>query len=186
MTDDAQASAEPAPTPSEIPVPEAPEVVAEPTPEVEAGTAIEETPKPVDETATVDTVPSEISPLPEFSTIEPIPEPTQSVEQDIPAETPTPELPRTQSQPSASVITNPIPGADGRNKSAATRARKREEHLDKILAHARTTEWITNDDIEKLLHVSGATATRYLNMLVLRGKLWREGKTRSIRYRIVA
>jgi DNA-binding IclR family transcriptional regulator len=36
---------------------------------------------------------------------------------------------------------------------------------------------------EKLLHVSNATAHRYLNMLVVRGKLRREGRGRGVKYR---
>lgn len=74
-------------------------------------------------------------------------------------------------------------------RARANRARRVEENLEKILAFARTkaskNESITNDMVEKLLHVSGATATRYLNTLVLRGKLWREGKTRGVKYRVV-
>ena len=36
---------------------------------------------------------------------------------------------------------------------------------------------ITNDEVEKLLHVSDATATRYLDMLEKEGKIRQEGKT---------
>jgi len=38
-------------------------------------------------------------------------------------------------------------------------------------------EKITNDDVEKLLHCSDATARRYLNELVKQGKLKRVGET---------
>jgi Fic family protein len=36
---------------------------------------------------------------------------------------------------------------------------------------------ITNDDVEKLLHVSDATATRYLSELEKQGKITQTGKT---------
>jgi len=36
---------------------------------------------------------------------------------------------------------------------------------------------ITNNDVEKLLGVSDATATRYLDKLEKEGKIWQEGKT---------
>ena len=36
---------------------------------------------------------------------------------------------------------------------------------------------IVNDDVEKFLHVSDATALRYLNHLVKLGKIQRVGKT---------
>ena len=41
---------------------------------------------------------------------------------------------------------------------------------------AKQTE-ITNDEVEKLLHVSDATATRYLSELEKRGKLKQVGTT---------
>ncbi len=43
---------------------------------------------------------------------------------------------------------------------------------------------ITNDQVEKLLHVSDATATRYLAQLVKDGKLKRIGKDGSSRYEL--
>ena len=36
---------------------------------------------------------------------------------------------------------------------------------------------ITNDEVEKLLHVSDATATRYLDILEKEGKVKQDGKT---------
>lgn len=47
---------------------------------------------------------------------------------------------------------------------------------------AKQTE-ITNDEVEKLLHVSDATATRYLAELEKRGKIRQVGTTgRSVKY----
>ena len=42
---------------------------------------------------------------------------------------------------------------------------------------------ITNDEVEKFLHVSDATATRYLSILEKEGKIKQSGKTgRSVSY----
>ena len=68
--------------------------------------------------------------------------------------------------------------------------RKRKK-LDKILELARqkTTATagqgkITNNDIEKLLRVSDATATRYLSQLVKEGRLTRQGNPRDAFYQL--
>ena len=37
--------------------------------------------------------------------------------------------------------------------------------------------WVGNDEVEKLLHVSDATATRYLSVLEREGKIKQLGKT---------
>lgn len=59
----------------------------------------------------------------------------------------------------------------------ATIGLRKEKKLAKILTlFAKQTE-ITNNQVEKLLHVSDATATRYLNELEKRGKLTQHGKT---------
>ena len=48
--------------------------------------------------------------------------------------------------------------------------------LDRILKEAEKKGHITNDEVEKLLHTSHATATRYLSELVKEGKLQTNGK----------
>ena len=48
---------------------------------------------------------------------------------------------------------------------------------DKILQALNTKNKITNDEVEKLLHVSDATAARYLSALVKEGKIKQVGKT---------
>ena len=40
-----------------------------------------------------------------------------------------------------------------------------------------TKSKITNDEVEKILHISDATATRYLDILENEGKIKQEGKT---------
>ena len=70
-----------------------------------------------------------------------------------------------------------------RQMARATIQLRREKKLLKIMEQfAKQTE-ITNDEVEKLLHVSDATATRYLSELEKRGKLKQVGATgRSVSY----
>jgi len=86
--------------------------------------------------------------------------------------------PATQSDPTR----NDFRGSAGRTKAQQKRSEKRDMHLARIIEHARTRTSIHNDDIEKLVHVSDATASRYARMLVQRGDLVREGKGRSVTY----
>lgn len=48
--------------------------------------------------------------------------------------------------------------------------------LEKIMGYIRKNGSISNDETEKLLHVSHATATRYLRELVKNGKIKTNGK----------
>jgi len=58
----------------------------------------------------------------------------------------------------------------------AIQDRKRKKR-DKIMVALTTKNKITNDEVEKLLHVSDATATRYLSALEKEGKIKQVGKT---------
>lgn len=58
----------------------------------------------------------------------------------------------------------------------AIQSRKR-KRLDRIMAVFEKRASITNDEVEKLLHVSDATATRYLSILEQEGKIKQSGKT---------
>lgn len=58
-----------------------------------------------------------------------------------------------------------------------TRQEKKREKIDKILTLFSEKPQITNDEVEKLLHVSDATATRYLDELEKEGKIKQVGKT---------
>lgn len=58
-----------------------------------------------------------------------------------------------------------------------TRQEKKREKVDKILEMFSGQKEITNDEVEKLLHVSDATATRYLETLEKEGKIKQVGKT---------
>lgn len=52
---------------------------------------------------------------------------------------------------------------------------RKRRRLEKVMTLARRKRRIVNDDVEKLLHVSDATASRYLGQLVKEGKLRRSG-----------
>ena len=101
---------------------------------------------------------------------------------DLTLESPPAQESRTASAPA------PTPPSDWKKidpvRARAARTRKADEHLEKIIVFAREKKEITNDDVEKLLHASDATASRYLTMLVKQGKLIKEEKTRAVKYRI--
>lgn len=54
--------------------------------------------------------------------------------------------------------------------------------LEKIVRLALEKKSITNDQVEKLLHISDSTAERYLGQLVKEEKLQKIGKTSTARY----
>ena len=63
----------------------------------------------------------------------------------------------------------------------AIQFRKRAK-LEKIVKYAEQKRSITNDQAEKLLRISDATATRYLSQLVKEGRLKRTGPAGNARY----
>ncbi|MFA4942012.1 MAG: winged helix-turn-helix transcriptional regulator [Patescibacteria group bacterium] len=65
----------------------------------------------------------------------------------------------------------------------AIQFRKRKK-LEKILELAKQKQKITNNDIQKLLRVSDATATRYLNQLVKEGRLKPESRRGGAFYQL--
>ena len=62
-------------------------------------------------------------------------------------------------------------------KARATIQFRKTAKLEKIMATLQKKNHITNDEVEKLLHVSDATATRYLSALEKQGKIKQIGKT---------
>lgn len=69
-------------------------------------------------------------------------------------------------------------------KARATIQERRRKKLEKILEALAVKGKITNDEVEKLLRVSDATATRYLSTLEKEGKIQQVGKTgKSVEYR---
>jgi len=73
--------------------------------------------------------------------------------------------------------------ARGRNGSLiAGQAKRKAENKERILEFLREKEKMTNNDIEKLLGVSDATATRYMDELEEEGKVRQIGKTGNAVY----
>ncbi len=76
--------------------------------------------------------------------------------------------------------------ARGRNGGLlAGQAKKKAENKTRILEFMRENEKMTNNDIEKLLGVSDATATRYMNELEKEQKVRQIGKTGNAVYYVL-
>jgi hypothetical protein len=120
---------------------------------------------------------------PESEVPEPsIPEPVQvSVPVSAPA-APTPQSPQPQSpaqQDQTGFIRALLAKAQAKIQS------NKQKKLDKIILLAQKKKIIANEDIQKLLHVSSATATRYSVKLVQQGRLLRVGNPRDAKYQFV-
>ena len=151
MADDAPVQVPtPEPTPSE-PAQEAPTAVEMPVPAPAEATAPE---TPTAQVPVNEPLPPEVEPI---------------------APTPAPEPPQAASAPVAATPTHPA--RDLLVKARATIQDRKRKKLEKILELLGKKEKITNDEVEKLLHVSDATATRYLSALEKEGKIQQVGKT---------
>ena len=62
-------------------------------------------------------------------------------------------------------------------KARATIQQRKQKKLEKIVEYISAKGKISNDQVEKLLHVSDATATRYLSALEKQGRIKQVGKT---------
>ena len=144
---------------------------AEPTAPAEPATAPEAAPSepvevPLAETPTAQIPASEPLPLePEPITPSPAPEPPQAAT----------SASATPASTSSSQATHP--SRDLLVKARATIQDRKRKKLEKILEALNAKGKITNDEVEKLLHVSDATATRYLSALEKGGKIQQVGKT---------
>jgi Fic family protein len=63
------------------------------------------------------------------------------------------------------------------DKARAVIQSRKQKKLEKIMGLFAKQTSITNDQVEKLLHVSDATATRYLSHLEKEGRITQSGKT---------
>ena len=102
-----------------------------------------------------------------------------------------PEMPENQGSPATeSSRTAQIPVNEPlENKSKPSLARqllitarnaiqfRKRKKLDRVMSLFLQKSKITNDEVEKFLHVSDATATRYLSILEKEGKIKQNGKT---------
>ena len=102
-----------------------------------------------------------------------------------PVSSPPPPQPVTDTSPDKTAVSSAANGVDIKSRLGQAlevlRFRKRAK-LDKILAFAAKKKSIKNDDVEKLLKVSDATAQRYLNQLISEGKLRRVGHPKQPTY----
>ena len=64
------------------------------------------------------------------------------------------------------------------------RSNKKSKHLEKVMELAKNSQNISNEDIQRLLHVSQSTATNYLSYLSRNGMLKKEGIRGGTKYSI--
>ena len=137
-------------------------------------------PQPEAEQPPAEIQPPETAPEPETPQIpvnEPLPESEPSVseaEEKPKAETKTPEPEK--EKPKVSYLKYQKWNELLVMARNAIQFRKRNK-LDKIMSLFLKQPKITNDEVEKFLHVSDATATRYLSQLEKEGKIKQNGKT---------
>ncbi|PIR46583.1 MAG: hypothetical protein COV07_03570 [Candidatus Vogelbacteria bacterium CG10_big_fil_rev_8_21_14_0_10_45_14] len=177
--------AEPIPTPEPVietpppePIPE-PQTI-EPTPEIPTAQPVEPlNPEPISEPQPTPTPTPE--PVVETPSVpEPViePEPTTSepvsIPEPQPAPQPTPPAPEPQVIATVSLISRARELLVKARETIQFRKRKK---LEKIMSLFLKKQTITNDDVEKLLHISDATATRYLEQLEKEGKIKQNGVT---------
>ena len=161
----------PEPQTAQIPLSEPLAPEPEPISPEPPGQATKSADSPVDEP-----LPPEPEPLP------PEPEPIPATTASAPS----------SSEPTASAPIASAPITTGNSRDMFVKARaviqvRKHEKLDKIMEalnikdpttlKLRRAGEITNDEVEKLLHVSDATATRYLSALEKEGKIKQVGKT---------
>ena len=99
---------------------------------------------------------------------------------ETPVSVPSPDLPPLQCQ-WLNPLYNQTLARSSKKALDAIQFRKRAK-LEKIVKSTALNGRITNDQVEKLLRVSDATATRYLSQLVKEGRLKRVGPYGNARY----
>jgi len=142
-----------------------PEPISEPVEVPEPSTEIKAEPEEIPQSET-----------PQIPVNEPLPEPEPSVsemkEEPKPIQTPEPE----KEKPKISYLKSQKWGellVIARNTMQFRKRKKLDRIMSLFLKHSK----ITNDEVEKFLHVSDATATRYLSQLEKEGKIKQHGKT---------
>ena len=158
--------------------PVASEPVPEPTP----------APESVAEPVVVEEIPTAqpVEPLPE-----PTPDPISAPEIQTPEPVPVPEpVPTPSSEPapvSQPQISTPPIIQTSLARELLIKARdviqfRKRKKLEKIMNLFLKKQSITNDDVQKLLYVSDATATRYLDQLEREGKIQKQGSGKYLSY----
>ena len=86
-------------------------------------------------------------------------------------------------QPTTTSSSPTVPAiADLPARGLAARRAREQAKLDKLLAFVREKGSVENDDVQKLLRISDATASRYVSKLVKNGSLVRTGTPTHARY----
>jgi predicted component of type VI protein secretion system len=101
--------------------------------------------------------------------------------QEIPPAAPTPQPPP---QPEIPVSPQPSIFRQLWQKALEKIRERKTKKLEKILQLAKEKGEITNDDVEKLLHISDRAASRYLNELVKQGRLKRIASPSHAKYQL--
>ena len=117
--------------------------------------------------------------------ISPVEAKNQTLEQTAQSENPSSNepLPAILEPPTAQMGRNEPLGREVLVKAREAIRSKKRKKLESILTLFTKQTKITNDEVEKLLHVSDATATRYLSILEKEGKIKQSGITgRSVSY----
>jgi len=173
------------------------------------------TPTEIIDEPVIETIPEETKPIEPEIKPEPapelIPEPAEEIKPEIPEpikteSKPTEQIPEVKPEPKQEIKPEPtetksipevIPAVAiiSKSKSLArellVKARnmiqfRKRKKLDKVMTLFLKKSKITNDEVEKFMHVSDATATRYLSQLEKEGKIKRTGKTgKSVFYQKV-
>ncbi len=92
--------------------------------------------------------------------------------------------PLSQSDLSAEALAKADQLAQIRLTAQKIKAQKISKNFEKILELAKSNQYIVNQDVRELLHISQSAVTNYLSQLVKSGKLTREGKSKYIRYHL--
>ena len=122
-----------------------------------------------------------VSPAPESASPEPASPAAESSKTEPSPEVTTTKLPPAVPAAAPPVSSSPPHTSVGAHMRAVVHAKKL-ARLEKIIVLAAEKCVIENNDVEKLLKVSDATATRYLNELVKTGRLKRSGVRFHERY----
>ena len=111
---------------------------------------------------------------------------SSSVEQTAPTENLSSNQPISEAstQPTAQVpVSEPFAKLSLLAKAREAIQFRKRKKLEKIMGMFLKQSSITNDEVEKLLHISDATATRYLEQLEKEGQVKQEGRTgKSVSY----
>jgi len=127
---------------------------------------------PVSAEATTGMQPS--NPTAQIPPNEPIELEPEPIEPAADKPTATPEPPSSAAPAQTGILHS---ARDLLNKARISIQDRKRKKRDKIMQALNAKTKITNDEVEKLLHVSDATAARYLSALVKENKIKQVGKT---------